>query len=1082
MSLIFDFETQSIIDLKLRGAYVYAQHPSTDALLASFKLRQVDEFKASWATTVWISAGGPLNTVCRWRRGEPCPPYVRAYIEAGGEIEAHNAAFERLIWWNIMVPRHGWPRPRLEQFRCSMATGRALGYPANLAKLGETLDLKIKKDKRGDGLIKIHSCPVKFTTGGAPIWHPLANDPASLAAFHDYCDTDVLSEEESSSRMIPLSDAEMEIYHLSEEINDRGVRIDITSVRAAIELADKAKIELDKRMAAATAGAVTAASQVARLTAWLISRGVALDGVAKNNVLEALDLDDLSDDCREALLIRQEAAKPSTSKLKAFLKHVSADGRVRGMFIFYGTGPGRWASAGGVNLANLPRPRPIYDDADLDAATLFKAIRSTEPALLQDLYGAELGKPLHLISDALRGFLWAAPGHEFIAVDYSGIQGAIGAWLAKEEWKLTAMREIIADPKLPDLYRRAAAGILNTTVEIITKKHWGRQIGKVAELALLFAGGVTALVEMAANYGMRRAALHSLYPGVWSAASKEAREKAVKRWEKAMKSRQRQHSDVLTREAWIACSLIVHGWRANNPASVEAWSELETRMRNAVSNPGVKFPVCGRMTYLCTQGFLWLRLPSGRPVAYAQPRLKDQVWAKLKLLDGSWGESEVVDRDEAEKLEIRGLAKIEGKTSPKVTALGWDSTKNKMLRYALYGGLAMQNCLAAGTQVLTPSGWKSIEDLTTVDYVWDGEAWVSHKGLIAKGEQTTVELGGVWLTPEHGVWTRNGWSAAEHVDLHEAQAASQVPGESRAAVRTPGSHFVCGRRREEELLADKMRLRSDVAEGRIGDGAGSRHELWVLPHGTNENALGHAWDVQAPSIPRMGEHARSLSPANAPGMAQLRSEGNISLSRMADVQTVLEGYGSDLQNRFDIGKNQQQRRIFAKELRMADPQAAGSKQTNQRIREHTGGSNAFVRSVRKILNFATRLLLACSSWLAGMGLVRSAWVARERRILVYDLLDAGPKHRFTVRCSNGKTMIVSNCCLGTESDILRRAMRNCKAAGYPIVMHNYDEAVAELPIGAGSVEEMERLMLDLEPWTEGLPLTAHGWRGKRYRK
>lgn len=79
-------------------------------------------------------------------------------------------------------------------------------------------------------------------------------------------------------------------------------------------------------------------------------------------------------------------------------------------------------------------------------------------------------------------------------------------------------------------------------------------------------------------------------------------------------------------------------------------------------------------------------------------------------------------------------------------------------------------------------------------------------------------------------------------------------------------------------------------------------------------------------------------------------------------------------------------------------------------------------------------------------------------------------------------MIVSNCCLGTESDILRRAMRNCKAAGYPIVMHNYDEAVAELPIGAGSVEEMERLMLDLEPWTEGLPLTAHGWRGKRYRK
>jgi DNA polymerase len=762
MSLTWDWETRSEIDLKTRGAYVYAQHPSTDALLASFKLKSGD----SAAHKAWAAHGGRFDVVLRWRRGEPCPPYVRAYVEAGGEIEAHNAAFERLIFWHVMAPRHGWPRPAMEQFRCSMASGRALGLPAKLEKLGDALNLKIKKDKRGDGLIKIHSAPKGFATDGRPIWHPLADDPASLESFHAYCDTDVLSEEEASERMIPLSDVEMAVYHMSERINDRGVRIDTASVRAAIELAEKAKLELDAQMRIATGGAIGATSQVARLTAWLAARGVTLDGVAKNDILEALDLDDLPADCREALLIRQEAAKTSTAKLKAFLKHVGADGRVRGMFIFYGTGPGRWASAGGVNLSNLPRPRAVYDAAELDAATLFKTFRTTEPAALREMYGPELGKPLHLVSDALRGFLWAAPGHEFVAVDYSGIQGAIGAWLSKEEWKLTAMREIIADPKLPDLYRRAAAGILNTTTEVIDKKHPMRQaVGKTSELSLAFGGGVSALVGMAANYGMRRAALHALYDPVWSAADDVAREKAVKRWEKATKSRDRRKTDILSREAWLACSLIVTGWRTRHPSHEDAWKVLEDGMRSAIRDPGVKQPVLGRMTYLYAQGFLWLRLPSGRAVAYAAPKLRDQVWARLRLEDGSMGESEIVDREEAERLERTGKAKIEGATSPKVTALGWDSTIQKMVRYPLYGGLAMQNS-----------------------------------------------------------------------------------------------------------------------------------------------------------------------------------------------------------------------------------------------------------------------------------------------------------------------------CLGTESDILRRGMKNCEAAGYPIVMHCYDEAVAETPRGVGSVEQMKKLLLDLEPWTEGLPLTAHGWIGKRYRK
>jgi DNA polymerase len=206
---------------------------------------------------------------------------------------------------------------------------------------------------------------------------------------------------------------------------------------------------------------------------------------------------------------------------------------------------------------------------------------------------------------------------------------------------------------------------------------------------------------MALNYGMRRHDLHNLYPTLWAAADEEAREKAVKRYEQRLKSRDRQKTDVLSREAWLACKIIVDSWRKHNPASVEAWAALEAAMRDAMREPGRAARALGRIDYLAKNGFLWCRLPSGRCIAYASPKLKDQVWAKMRLEDGSWSEAEVVEREEAERLEMVGRALIQGATTPKVTALGVDSTTQGMRRYALYGGLAMENlCLGAESDIL----------------------------------------------------------------------------------------------------------------------------------------------------------------------------------------------------------------------------------------------------------------------------------------------------------------------------------------------------------------------------------------------
>lgn len=118
-----------------------------------------------------------------------------------------------------------------------------------------------------------------------------------------------------------------------------------------------------------------------------------------------------------------------------------------------------------------------------------------------------------------------------------------------------------------------------------------------------------------------------------------------------------------------------------------------------------------------------------------------------------------------------------------------------------------------------------------------------------------------------------------------------------------------------------------------------------------------------------------------------------------------------------------------------------------------------------------------------MGAVCGAGIIRRKAVhVVYDLVNAGPQHRFTVRTEDGRSILVSNCCLGAESCILRVALRECEENGYPIVYHCYDEAVAELPRGVGSVEEMAGLMLRLPEWTAGLPLGAAGFRSKRYKK
>lgn len=723
--LTIDFETRSDVDLRTHGVFVYFESPNARVLLGAYAIND-----------------GPRQL---WIDGEPQPADLRDALANGASVHAFNAGFEAQCFAWLQRER-GWVVPKPEQMHCSAATAAAMQLPRGLGDLGAALGLDTQKDKEGMRLIRKFSIPKK---GGGFI-EP-EDDPTDFSLFGAYCKTDIATEAEADRRMVPLSDYEQAVYVLSERINNRGIRIDVTSARAALQIADKAKVQLDAMMAEATAGEVRKCSEVAKLSAWVEAQGVAVESLGKADIDDLLEFDDLPSHVRHALEIRQEAAKTSVSKIKAMLDRASRDGRVRGTFMYHGAGTGRWTSMG-VNFANMPRPRKAYEGLRQDQ--VFEAIRTGDPDYLRFAYGPDLGRPLHLISDAVRGFIMAAPNHDLIQADYSGIEGAVVAWLAEERWKLDEMFAIIADPSKPDLYRQTAAGILGLPLEEVTKKHWARQaVGKPAELGLGYQGGVNAFYTFARAYGVK---LGDIAGPVLASASEEVLEKARKRYEANFKRNQSRARE-LGQDAWVACEIIKNGWRAQNSAIAQSWHDLEAAAREAVENPGT-ISEAAKTQYIVRFGYLWARLPSGRCLCYGAPRLKEQVWAKVLLEDGQWSDAEVMEREAAEKGETKGTVKIEGRTSDKVTVMGTDAVTKKWRRYGLYGGLLCENNTQAVARDLLVNGLFKAEaaGYPVIAHVYDEIIAEVPRGFgsVAEFERVICELPD-WA---HGLpLTAGGW-------------------------------------------------------------------------------------------------------------------------------------------------------------------------------------------------------------------------------------------------------------------------------------------------------------------------------------
>jgi DNA polymerase len=272
----------------------------------------------------------------------------------------------------------------------------------------------------------------------------------------------------------------------------------------------------------------------------------------------------------------------------------------------------------------MPRPRKVFEDAHIRPDILFDAIRTGDPDVLNLMYGDVLGRPLHLLADSLRSFIWAAPNHKLIGGDFSSIEGRIAAWYGRDEWKLQAYRDLDAGIG-KGLYEVAAAGIYNIPVEQVSKQQ--RQVGKVSELALGFGGGVGALSRMARA---SRLDFATVYPSLWDITEKEKREQAVERYEQN-KERGDNTANELSREAYVAAELVKFAWRIKHPGTVRAWRSLIDAAFTATNSPNIPIPAVGipYARYINTHGFLWLQLPSGRCLAYGMPEIRpvEVPWA-----------------------------------------------------------------------------------------------------------------------------------------------------------------------------------------------------------------------------------------------------------------------------------------------------------------------------------------------------------------------------------------------------------------------------------------------------------------------
>ena len=479
-----DLETFSGADLTKTGVYKYAESGDFEILLFGVS---VD--------------GGPVK-VYDLASGEKLPGKIRKALQDEKVIKyAHNASFERICLSKYLgLPAHTYLPP--SQWRCTMTWAAYLGLPLSLAGVGSVLGLDKQKMTEGKDLIRFFCQPCNPTkANGGRMRNRPEDAPEKWELFKKYNGRDVETEMEIADKLsrFPVPDSVWEEYFISEEINDRGVGLDMELVRQAIEIDSEIRDELKEKMIGITE--LENPNSVQQLMGWLGEQGVEADSLGKKDVKKLID--EQEGEVKKALLLRQQLAKSSVKKYQSMETAVCSDGRARGMFMFYGAArTGRFAGRL-IQMQNLPQNHLN------DLAEARELVRSGNISALRMLYD-DIPDTL---SQLIRTAFIARQGSLFYVADFSAIECRVLAWIAGEQWVLDVFENG------GDIYCETASRMFGVPVVKHGINGDLRQKGKQATLSCGYGGSVGALKAMGAvEAGMKEEELQPLVDA-WRAAN-----------------------------------------------------------------------------------------------------------------------------------------------------------------------------------------------------------------------------------------------------------------------------------------------------------------------------------------------------------------------------------------------------------------------------------------------------------------------------------------------------------------------------------------------------------------------------------
>lgn len=497
-TLSIDLETYSDMDLQKCGVYRYAESPAFEILLFAYSVDNGEVLV--------------VDLAC----GEKVPEEIlKALADDTISKWAYNASFERIClsyWLRKNYPEYfkgyGCDEDSVGNYLnpsswyCSRIWGAYIGLPLNLKDIGTILKLQGQKMKEGKDLIRYFCTPCKPTkTNGGRTRNLPEHAPEKWSVFKSYNKRDVEVELAIKGRLqnYPVPDFIWDQYHIDQQINDRGILVDMQLVENAIQMDAKTKDVLFLKMQEKTG--LENSNSVQQMKAWLSDHGIETESLDKKAVQELLSK--VPEEVADVLTCRQQLAKSSVSKYNAMANMACEDNRARGCFMFYGANrSGRWAGRG-IQLQNLPQNH--MDDLE-EARNL---VRDGNFPALELLYD----NIPQVLSELIRTAFIPKPGYKYIVSDFSAIEARVLSFLAGEQWRM----DVFAQGK--DIYCASASQMFHVPVEKHGVNGHLRQKGKIAELALGYGGSVGALTAMGAlEMGLSEAELQPLVDA-WRASN-----------------------------------------------------------------------------------------------------------------------------------------------------------------------------------------------------------------------------------------------------------------------------------------------------------------------------------------------------------------------------------------------------------------------------------------------------------------------------------------------------------------------------------------------------------------------------------